>query len=264
MGDQIKNRCGTLDVIQFVKFHNFRYSCIMIPWKFRDLIFVFISIILLVLAFFGLQYLAQTFGFIEQLSYIRYKSFLVLILFILQNLIFLIPLYFFTFKKYGAHLRDFGFRVIPFFRALRLAFTSYFLFFFFVFVLAFILYSLGIEHIPGFEPQEPHLPLFGDDRLSTIIAIFVVVFIAPFVEEIFFRGFVLQTLLQRFSVFFGTIFSALIFTIVHFEFQSFIPIFLLALILNRLFLKTKNIWPGIAFHIVNNSIALAFEYWFKI
>ncbi|MBI2453259.1 CPBP family intramembrane metalloprotease [Candidatus Peregrinibacteria bacterium] len=119
---------------------------------------------------------------------------------------------------------------------------------------------MGIQDIPGYDQQISYLPVFGNDAFAMIIAFFVIVIIAPIVEELFFRGFLLQTLVQYFHPFLGSFITALVFTSIHFQFQSFIPIFVLSLLLNGLFLHTKNIWPSITFHMLNNVLALILEY----
>ena len=64
------------------------------------------------------------------------------------------------------------------------------------------------------------MPLFGSEPLDLTSAIVVLVFIAPVVEELVFRGFVLQTFLAKFKPVYATLVSAGIFSAVHFEFQS--------------------------------------------
>ncbi|OGJ50883.1 hypothetical protein A2229_04975 [Candidatus Peregrinibacteria bacterium RIFOXYA2_FULL_33_7] len=122
-------------------------------------------------------------------------------------------------------------------------------------------YNFGI-HVPGFEKQDSHIPWFGDNNLSIFIAVLVVVIIAPLVEEIFFRGFILQTFLNRFGTYLASGISALIFAAAHLEFKNILPLFILGLILNYIFIKNnRSIWPAIIFHALNNSITLFAEYY---
>jgi len=88
-----------------------------------------------------------------------------------------------------------------------------------------------------------------------IIASIVALVIAPLTEELFFRGFMLQTISRKISPVWGVILTTMIFAGIHFEFQSIMPLLILSLVLNILFIKTKSIWPGIIFHILNNTIA---------
>lgn len=231
-----------------------------VPWTIRDLI----KVLFFVLAFIAFVFFLKDFfvdsPFFQNIENFQFQSVVTFFLFILQSAIFLFPLYFFTMRKYRSKLTDFGFRKIRIFHCFGFVF-KYYLLFFVVMMVIFALFSLfGINHLPGFEQQEPHLPFFGNDFLSLFFAILVVVIFAPIVEEIFFRGYFLQILLSRTSVPIASIVCSFIFSFVHFEFASFIPIFILSLILNRLFIRSRNIWPGICFHFFNNSLALLFEF----
>ena len=79
--------------------------------------------------------------------------------------------------------------------------------------------TLGID-LFGFEPTTSLFDVFGRDISGFTFAFIVAVVIAPLVEEIFFRGFVLQTLAKKISPFWGVVLTALIFASVHFEFQQ--------------------------------------------
>lgn len=81
------------------------------------------------------------------------------------------------------------------------------------------------------------------------------VFAAPLVEEYLFRGILLQGLLKRFSQSWSIIFSALIFATVH-PASSFAPVFLLGLASAYLFVKSRNLWPGIIAHGVYNLLIM--------
>ncbi|MBI2464348.1 CPBP family intramembrane metalloprotease [Candidatus Peregrinibacteria bacterium] len=231
-----------------------------VPWTMRDLIKVLLLILALVAFFFFLRDFFADSLFFRKIEIFQFQSLVTFLLFMLQNVIFLFPLYFFTLRKYGSKFRDFGFRKIGIFRCFGLALKYYLLFFVVMMVIFTLLPLFGIDHLPGFDQQEPHLPLFGDDSLSVFLATLVVIILAPVVEEFFFRGYLLQILLKKMSIPVASIVSAFIFSFVHFEFSSFIPIFILSLILNRLFIRSRNIWPGICFHFFNNSLALLFEY----
>jgi membrane protease YdiL (CAAX protease family) len=80
--------------------------------------------------------------------------------------------------------------------------------------------------------------------------------IAPFAEEIVFRGFIYGGLRARFGVAVATISSTLFFTALHFSIEQFIPIFVLGLFLAWLYEKTGSLYPGIILHATNNAIAL--------
>lgn len=222
------------------------------PWQIRDVIYIFLIIVIATFAITIASLVLNLSVFFEGSSY---QSLIMLGVYLLQSLIIFIPLYFFTFVKYKSSIRDFGFNRINIFTSLGAAVLAYLGYLGLNYVILRISQIVG-QGLPGFGEQQPILPLFGDDRYSVIIAIVVIVVIAPIIEEMFFRGYILQTLLKKNTAFSASIITALIFAVVHFDFQSIIPIFILGLILNWLFLKFKSIWPSIFFHVLNNLITL--------
>jgi hypothetical protein len=90
-----------------------------------------------------------------------------------------------------------------------------------------------------------------------ILGLFAVV-VAPIVEELFFRGFMLPGINKRYGYSWGVFISALLFALAHLQPGSLVPIFILGLLLAWLYNKTKSIWPCIFAHFVYNSIALVF------
>jgi len=81
------------------------------------------------------------------------------------------------------------------------------------------------------------------------------VIIAPFCEEIFFRGFLFGGLLRGMSAIWATLLSTILFTIVHGDIGSAVPLFAIGLMLAVIRWRTGSIWPGMALHMLNNAIA---------
>jgi membrane protease YdiL (CAAX protease family) len=81
------------------------------------------------------------------------------------------------------------------------------------------------------------------------------VFIAPFCEEIFFRGFLFAGLLRGMTVLWAMLLSTALFTIVHTDLGSAVPLFAIGLMLAVIRWRTGSIWPGMALHMLNNAIA---------
>ena len=227
------------------------------PWEIKDIVYVFLVVILISIVFKLIFSFICFENFFEQTGC---KSLLMLGLYFLQILILLIPLAFFTLYKYRSKIKDFGFNKINILKTLPYIFGAY-LAFIGLSILIAVISSISGTELPGFQSQSPILPLFGTDNFSFVIAIIVIVIIAPIIEEMFFRGYILQTLSKNLSTSTSSIITALIFASVHFEFQSFIPIFLLGIILNWLFLKFNSIWPSILFHFLNNIITFTIFYY---
>ena len=90
---------------------------------------------------------------------------------------------------------------------------------------------------------------------TVIGALIGAVFIAPFCEEIFFRGFLFGGLLQGMTAFWAMLVSTLLFTIVHGDVGSAVPLFAIGFMLAVIRWRTGSIWPGMALHMLNNAIA---------
>jgi membrane protease YdiL (CAAX protease family) len=90
----------------------------------------------------------------------------------------------------------------------------------------------------------------------TVIALLAgAVLVAPFCEEIFFRGFVFTGLVGGMTPWLAGLVSALLFGIAHGDVGSFVPLFVIGLVLAFVRWRTGSIWPGMALHAFNNALA---------
>ena len=100
---------------------------------------------------------------------------------------------------------------------------------------------------------------FTDTALGLATITILAVVLAPFAEEIFFRGFLFTGIGNRYGYGWGAVFSALIFAMAHLmQPGAFLPIFLLGLLMAWLYRRTGSIWACIITHSVYNSLALVF------
>ncbi len=219
------------------------------PWSLKDIGIITGSIILLTAIVLGILYFLPF-----RISANTPKSLYVLIIFLLQWVLIFAPLLFWTHRKHHLKWGNFGFEKIGILKALGFIISAYFLYLGINFIISIIIIYWNLK-IPGFQIQESIFELFGKDIFSIIMSGIMVVLIAPFVEEIFFRGFLLRTMCNKAGNIFGSVITAVVFTLLHFPWQSFIPIFILGLIINSVVIKSKSIWPAIGFHILNNGTA---------
>lgn len=224
-------------------------------FEFRDFIKVFASAILLYLCFTLLVALVP--GGADFLSEIH-PSLSFLLLYLIQFVVFFFPLWIFVIGKHTAQKEDFGLLPVPLSVLVKTVLKAYAGYFAFMLGISLVLTILGLQ-FPGFESQESYLPVFGNDLFGILIAFFVVVLIAPVIEEILFRGFIYRIFVKSFPKGFGNLLSALLFALVHVQFQTFVPLFVLGLILNYCYQKTGSIWTSIAFHSMNNLLAFAVQ-----
>ena len=84
--------------------------------------------------------------------------------------------------------------------------------------------------------------------------------VAPLVEEIFFRGFLLQGFRQKYGWMTGILLSSFIFAAAHLDPVAFIPTFILGCVLAYMYHRSNSLWPGILFHTSINSLSLCAVY----
>ncbi len=115
---------------------------------------------------------------------------------------------------------------------------------------------------------EPLLTLFPEkylEELNQMIgrggwAILTTVVAAPLLEEIFFRGLLLESLSRRWSASASVVASAALFGFVHLNPPQAVNAFVMAVIMGYLYLMTRSLVPVIAIHAINNGLAyLALE-----
>lgn len=227
-------------------------------WTIKDVFNVFVLTFIIEFVLYLSLQLLNIGGLIASVQQIPVLRGLLLFgIYLLQVLGMILPLWFFVIKKYDSTYNEFSFKWIGSIKTLFWVLGSYLFFIGLSIFVIMLFFSLGIQNF-GFEPQTPLFEIFGNDIPGFVFAFLIAVIIAPIVEEIFFRGFVLSTLVKEISPFWGVAITALIFASVHFEFQSIMPLLILSVVLNVLFVKTKSIWPGIVFHIFNNFMAFFF------
>ncbi len=92
-----------------------------------------------------------------------------------------------------------------------------------------------------------------------LINILVIGIIPAIGEELLFRG-VLQKIFIKWTnnIFLGVFITSLAFAILHFQFLSVLPRFILGMILGYIFVWTRSLWMPIIAHFVNNSLAVVY------
>ncbi len=103
-------------------------------------------------------------------------------------------------------------------------------------------------------------------QLKNIIAnIFIVAIIPAIGEELIFRGCFQKVLGQWWkNPHLAILFTAFLFSAIHFQFYGFLPRFVLGVVLGYLFYWSKNIWVSVIAHFLNNSMALMLYYYYVI
>ncbi|MFC2116225.1 lysostaphin resistance A-like protein [Bacteroidota bacterium] len=84
----------------------------------------------------------------------------------------------------------------------------------------------------------------------------------PILEEVLFRGIILDGFLSRYKPGKAIFWSAFLFGLFHLNPWQFIPGFLIGLLLGYIYLKTRSLIPVILIHIVNNSFSYLIMYFY--
>ena len=114
--------------------------------------------------------------------------------------------------------------------------------------------ALGVEALqPSPVPDE-----FLGSGITRLLLSAVIVLWGPFVEEVFFRGFLLGGLIAPLGAARAAVVSAAIFAVAHIEIGSMIPLFITGLVLAWLYLRTRSIWPPLMAHAAQNLLAISF------
>lgn len=102
------------------------------------------------------------------------------------------------------------------------------------------------------------LQVLNDFSATAILSNILVIAIIPaFAEEMFFRGFLMSTLRRMVNPHVAVWGSALIFSLLHFQFFGFFSRMALGAMLGYFYLWSGSLWTAIAGHFIHNFISLA-------
>ncbi|MBI4220893.1 MAG: CPBP family intramembrane metalloprotease [Chloroflexi bacterium] len=107
------------------------------------------------------------------------------------------------------------------------------------------------EFVPRDEPKK-----LLESGVSLWLALFVVAAVAPFAEEIFFRGFAFSGLRRDLGMVVAVVASAALFALFHVNPAVFVPTFIFGIVLAWVYIQTGSIWPAMFAHALNNAVAL--------
>jgi len=108
-------------------------------------------------------------------------------------------------------------------------------------------------------PKQPVVDLLhkSDTPALTILVSLFAVLMAPFTEEVLFRGMLYLPLRSRMGPVLGGALASLVFAAVHYYALGFAHLFVVALILTALFEVTGTLFVPMVAHAVHNGIAIA-------
>lgn len=221
-----------------------------VPWTLKEVILAILGLALLLLFFsFFLEAFLAT-----RLS----KLFLVLILMGFTYFLITLFIWYFAIRKVKGKWKDLGFLSFDLWDGLKAGF------FWLIGLQISALVYVGVASHLGFKPPEG-LPenirrLFESGSVGMVAAAVIAILIAPFIEELFFRGFIYPALKKRLGVFGGIFLSALIFGLFHVEPWKIFPIFMIGAVLAYLYETSKSLGPPIILHAFNNLFSFLLLY----
>jgi uncharacterized protein len=131
-------------------------------------------------------------------------------------------------------------------------------------IIGLLVLIIGVDVLYSYIVTQFHLNIQTNDQVVSQIGQYAPltmyavllgsVIIAPFCEEIFFRGFLLPGLLHELSPVWAVVISSLLFAIAHVDPGSFVPLFAIGLCLGFLRLRSGSTWASISLHILNNLL----------
>ena len=115
---------------------------------------------------------------------------------------------------------------------------------------------VGVETFEGIACSPAALTELNNihlDYLTLFTLLLYVSILTPIVEEVVFRGFVLDVASEKYGDWFAIFISALLFALVHLEAISVINAFIGGLIYGYVRIRTGSLWPSIILHFLWNT-----------
>lgn len=116
---------------------------------------------------------------------------------------------------------------------------------------------------------EPVLNLFPESFLDLLNqmganggwSVLMLAILAPVMEEVLFRGILLESVREKYSSGRAIVVSALMFGVIHVIPQQVVNAFVIGLILGFIYVRTDSLWPVIIIHALNNAMAYVIMQW---
>lgn len=174
------------------------------------------------------------------------------ILYGIQVLLMVGVVWFFAIYWRGSVLRDLGIRYYSIIKTIWYTFIALIGIFVFSF-----LYVLVMDMVFGIESSPSKIEeLVRNRSISNTILLIVTAVVAPFCEELYFRGFLYSAFKKNLGVNMALFLSSLLFALAHLEIYSFIPIMVIGWVLAYIYEKTRSLLPVIFLHASYNLISI--------
>ena len=126
-----------------------------------------------------------------------------------------------------------------------------------------VVYGLAMQAAKLSQPARLSSDLsevFGSGGVGLALSILLVALVAPFVEELAFRGLVMPVFGSRWGMWPAVVVSAVIYAAYHFSLWLFAPTLVLGVALGWLAWTRRSLWPAILLHVLYNAAAVGAGY----
>ena len=155
--------------------------------------------------------------------------------------------------KYKLRISALGFKKVRFKTSIKYVVSGVIICGLFSFIYEFCAEKLfHIEHVQFFSQLLLSMKAKGQLFFPLLLAIIV----APFCEEVLFRGFLYSGIKKYLGIRWAIILSALFFGFAHLEWVIIIPLIFVGAVCAYLYEKSNSLWIPITVHILNNAISV--------
>jgi hypothetical protein len=125
------------------------------------------------------------------------------------------------------------------------------------------LITLAVLFLSGQPLDNPQLDFLLPEGLSALDAIFMLLLagiVAPFGEELLFRGVIYTFLRERWGIWLSVLLSSFLFGLIHGNVAIGVTGFLLGVVAAIVYEYSKSLWTAVVVHAINNSLKIALLY----
>ncbi|MBM4056294.1 MAG: CPBP family intramembrane metalloprotease [Planctomycetes bacterium] len=234
-------------------------------WSLKDAIKVFIAY--LVFTFAGMpifvRFLQTIFDFEVHIDSPSFRT-MILFVSLLVNLIICLYICYIVRFEYRQSIVNLGLTLVNLPGNIKTGLIRYVITIPIIMLAGFIVNAVASYY--GITPDMQDVVQWVLDEDSVMVLaclIFFGIIVAPTMEEIIFRGFLVPALKNYFGVRYAIFISAAVFAAIHMDAFAFLQIFILGILLGYLYEKTQSLATSIVVHILHNSLTLAFLMYFK-